>query len=108
MSNAARRPTMPPRSIPEDIDLCEKARGLVQLPHSIQWSGPRRWYDLDVLADRARVYEQVLREGTEQDIRRFIDVAELVAMWDELYLPAHVREVWRDWLARTRGVNVRC
>jgi len=42
---------------------------------------------------RARVYEQVLVEGVEQDVREIIDVDELVALWDELYLPDHVRRV---------------
>ncbi|HLL92343.1 MAG TPA: hypothetical protein VK252_05330 [Solirubrobacteraceae bacterium] len=30
-------------------------------------------YDLDDPIDRARVYEQVLREGTEDDVRFYID-----------------------------------
>ncbi len=85
MSNVARRPTMLPRSVPDDIDVCEKARGVVQLPHSLQWSGPRRRYDLAIPADRARVYEQVLRERTEQDLRRFIRVDALIALLGDLW-----------------------
>ena len=43
------------------------------------------------------VYEQVLREGNEDDIRRFIRVDDLIDMWDELVLPRHVRRAWVDW-----------
>jgi hypothetical protein len=43
---------------------------------------------------RARVYEVVLREGTERDIRRYIDGVLLVDLWDELVLPREIREAW--------------
>lgn len=43
-----------------------KAAGEVELPFHIRWSGPSISYDLNDRADRARVYEQVLREGTER------------------------------------------
>lgn len=65
-------------------------------------------YDLSVRRDRARVYEQVLREGTEEDVRRFIDVDELIDLWDELVIPRHVRRAWADWLEDHRGINVSC
>ncbi len=107
------RPDTPTRSrvhpeIPEDVNASgiEKAAGDVTLPLRVQWSGPQRTYDLTDRRDRIRVYEQVLREGTADDVRRFIDVDELLALWDDLYLPAHVRAAWRDWLARHRGARV--
>ncbi len=52
--------------VPEDLDdrSLAKARGEVELPLHIRWSGPSITYDLNDRADRARVYEQVLREGT--------------------------------------------
>jgi hypothetical protein len=78
----------------------------VTLPLRVQWSAPQRTYDLTDRRDRIRVYEQVLREGAADDVRRFIDVDELLALWDDLYLPAHVRAAWRDWLARHRGARV--
>lgn len=55
---------------------------------------------------RARVYEQVLVEGVEQDVRDIIDVDELVALWGELYLPDHVRRAWAEWLAERRGLEL--
>ena len=75
-----------------------KATGRVELPLHIRWSGPPMTYDLDDPADRARLYEQVLREGTEDDVRFFIDPAQLVDIFDELVLPATVREAWSDWV----------
>jgi hypothetical protein len=36
----------------------------------------------------------VLREGNADDIRRFIDVDELIALWDDLVLPPYVRRAW--------------
>lgn len=61
-------------------------------------------YDLDDPADRALVYEQVLREGTKDDVRFYIDPDQLAEIFDELVLPAPVREAWSDWLDRHRRV----
>lgn len=89
-----------PVAIPEDLDetVTQKARGIVELPMHIRWSGPERTYDLRKRRDRARVYEQVLREGDENDVRCFVRVDDLVDLWDELVLPDHVREAWERWL----------
>lgn len=77
-----------------------KASGEVELPLHIRWSGPSITYDLNDSADRARVYEQVLREGTESDIRYYVDADQLRGLFDELVLPPPVRRVWGDWLRR--------
>lgn len=47
------------------------------LPLHIDWSGQPRRYDLSDPQQRARVYEQVLREGNDDHIRYFIDVDQL-------------------------------
>lgn len=98
-----------PVAIPDDLGVTttSKAVGVVELPEHIRWSGPPRTYDLAVRRDRARVYEQVLREGTENDIRRFVDVDDLVELWDELILPDHVRAAWERWFDR-RDAAARC
>lgn len=72
------------------------------LPIHIRWSGPELVYDLDDRADRIRVYEQVLREGTEDDVRFYVRPSELLALWDELVLPPVVRSAWAAWLSRHR------
>lgn len=104
-----RRALRPP-VLPDDVDDpgVEKATGMVTLPARVRWSSPTRQYDLEDRGQRARVYEQVLVEGTAEDVRRFIDVDELVALWDELYLPDHVRRAWAAWLAQHRSVQLPC
>ena len=105
----ARRAKRPPE-IPDDVadPAVVKATGRVTLPARVRWSAPARSYDLADRRQRARVYEQVLIEGVEQDVREIIDVDEVVGLWDELYLPDHVRRAWADWLAERRGVELPC
>ncbi len=97
-------------AVPGDLDAVdvEKATGVVELPLHIRWSGPLRLYDLADRQERARVYEQVLREGNEDDVRRFIRSDELIDLWDELVLPRNVRNAWADWLERHRRVTLLC
>lgn len=86
-----------PVALPHDLESsADKATGIVELPLHIRWSGPARRYDLDDPDDLRRVYEQVLREGTEDDVRRFVDLGRLLEVWDELVLPRHVRRAWAE------------
>lgn len=98
-----------PPEIPDDVDDpgLPKARGVVTLPRRVNWSRTDPTYDLSNRRERARVYEQVLREGTADDVRYFIDVDELIDLWDELVLPRAVSRAWIDWLAAHRNVVVR-
>jgi hypothetical protein len=99
--SSMRGPSARPVAIPDDADApgVVKASGLVELPVRVRWSGPPRHYDLADRNDRARVYEQVLSEGTDDDVRFYIDVDELIDLWPELVLPQHVRSAWCRWLA---------
>jgi hypothetical protein len=99
-------PATRPVAIPDDIDApgLHKASGLVELPLHVRWSGPGRVFDLADRADRARVYEIVLAEGTLDDVRRYVELEQLVDLWPELVLPRHVRRAWAAWLAR--GIRV--
>jgi len=108
--NRLTRATAQVPAVPDDLDVAdvEKVTGVVELPLHIRWSGPARRYDLADRQQRARVYEQVLREGIEDDVRRFIQADELIDMWDELVLPRNVRYAWADWLGRHRGVSLSC
>jgi hypothetical protein len=83
-----------------------KASGHIQLPTHVRWSGPPKLYDLNRRQDRSRVYEQVLREGTEEDVRLFINVDELIELWDELVLPKSVRRAWAEWILHNRHVEL--
>ena len=77
------------------------ASGRIQLPLHVRWSDPPKTYDLDDRRDRALVYEQILREGTAEDVLCFIDVDELIDLWDDLVLPRFVRRAWAEWFLCT-------
>jgi hypothetical protein len=91
--------------VPVDLDAAalSKAQGRVELPLHVRWSGQPLTYDLDDRSDRARVYEQVLREGTADDVRFYVDADRLLELWDELVLPPAVREAWTGWIERRRS-----
>lgn len=94
---------MRPVAVPDDLgSSTPKASGRIELPRHIRWSGPAVSYDLDDRADRARVYEQVLREGTDNDVRFYVEAGQLLELWDELVLPPTVRQAWTAWLERYR------
>jgi hypothetical protein len=101
---STRTPTLGPasRAVALPADLADtslpKANGRVELSLHVRWSGPPITYDLDDRADRARVYEQVLREGTEDDVRFYVDADRLIELWDELVLPPPVRDAWAAWI----------
>lgn len=103
-------PDSRPVAVPDDVDspVIEKAQGIVELPRRVRWSGPPKTYDLDPRRDRVRVYEQVLREGNDEDVRRYIDVNELLRLWDELVLPTYVRRAWAEWFRRHGRADVAC
>lgn len=98
--SSALGPAARPVAIPEDFDSADLTRavGKVELPLHIRWSGGPLVYDLEDPADLARVYEQVLREGTEQDVRHYVDPDQLLKIWDELVLPPAVSDAWAPWL----------
>ncbi len=95
-------PAARPVAVPEDLDdpTLPRVAGVVELPQHIRWSGPPITYDLNDRADRIRVYEQVLREGTDDDVRYYVQVDELRELFAELVLPPPVRRAWADWLRR--------
>ena len=53
------------------------------------------------------VYELVLQEGNGAHIREYIDVDELLELWDEMYLPVGVEAAWADYFERVGGSPVR-
>lgn len=103
-------PATRPVAVPPDLDdpAIGKAAGLVGLPLRIRWSHPRRAYDLAVRSERALVYEQVLAEGTEQDVQRFVGAEDLLDLWDDLVLPDHVRRAWAPWVSARQARQGPC
>jgi transcriptional regulator with XRE-family HTH domain len=80
-----------------------KALAIIELPLHLEWSGGNRKRDLADRADRVRVYELVLREGTPEDVLRYVDPTLLLDAFDELNLPAAIRTAWQPVVARWRG-----
>jgi hypothetical protein len=83
-------------------------KGVVRLPNHVFWSGPERTWDLQDRRQRIQVYELVLTEGNEEDVRRFIDLDDLAELWPDLWLPPHVKEAWSHHLRRLKGVELAC
>ena len=82
----------------------EQALAAVQLPLTLNWSQRGRVFRLSDRGDRARVYELVLREGSDAEVLAYIDGALLVDLWDELVLPRAVRAAWSPLIDQVRGV----
>ncbi len=73
----------------------DRVFGQVRLPLHLNWTQPGKVFNLSDRRQRARVYEIVLREGTPEDIREYVDGTLLVDLWPELVLPAAVRREWQ-------------
>ena len=88
-----------PFALPARLDELDgpSVDGLVRLPVHLDWSAGRV-YDLTDPVDRRRVYELVLREGSLDDLRRYIAVRELAEQFDELVLPDEIRTAWAELL----------
>jgi len=91
-TSARGKPTWVPDRLPR-LDVV-RALAAVELPLHLNWSAPGRVFDLRSRADRARVYEIVLQEGTPTDILAYVDGALLVDLWEDLVLPRSVRSTW--------------
>lgn len=89
-------------SIPDRLSRLplEQALARVELPLHLDWSSADRTVDLADRRSRARCYEAVIREGTPDDIRTYIDGALLVDLWDDLVLPLDVRRAWQPLIDR--------
>jgi hypothetical protein len=103
-------PDARPVAVADDVDSqgLVKASGVVELPFHVRWSEPTMRYELQDRADRIRVYEQVFREGTEEDVKFFVDVDQLFELWDDLVLPPSVRRTWAKWFRVHRSVDLGC
>jgi hypothetical protein len=88
-----------PVAVPGSLDeLAGPLTGEVALPVRLAWSGQRS-FDLAIEHDRRLLYELVLTEGGIEDVRRYVAAAELVRLWDDLWLSPHVRRAWQALIA---------
>jgi hypothetical protein len=68
--------------------------GTLQLPLHLDASA-RSTFDLADEHRRELLYQLVLLEaGSDADLEEWLDAAELVRMWPQLYLPRVVRAAW--------------
>lgn len=80
----------------------------VVMPDLVGHTGQDEW-DLRDRADRRRLYENLLAEGDQHMIMRWVDGALLVDLWAELVLPEKIRAAWEPAVegassGRVRGV----
>jgi len=82
--------------VPDRLPVLPVARALgrVVLPLTLNWSQPGRVFWLADRAQRARLYEIVLREGSAIDVLSYVDGALLADLWAELVLPRGLRAAW--------------
>jgi hypothetical protein len=69
--------------------------GRRQLPLHLD-SSARQFYDFGSRRDRAQAYQLVLLEAADRaDLEQWLQQAELLRLWAELYLPRRVRAAWQ-------------
>jgi transcriptional regulator with XRE-family HTH domain len=81
---------------------------IVRMPDMVGRTDQGEW-NLRDRSDRPRLYENLLVEGDQHMIMRWVDGALLVDVWTELVLPAKIRAAWEPAVAaastgRSRGV----
>lgn len=78
-------------------DLTGPARGTVDLPLHVVWSG-RRSYGLEQPRSRMSLYRTVLAEGQRQDLIDFLNRDLLIAQWPVLrtLISRPIRDVWES------------
>ena len=91
------KPFHVPDSLPS-LPLGQAIR-IVELPNRLAWSGQERVRNLADRSDRRFVYKQVIEEGTEEDILKYIDGRFLVDLWDELLIAPVIQELWKPLIA---------
>lgn len=97
-----------PVEIPTDLtELKAPAHGKVSLPGAVYASGAgaAHTFDLDDDRDRIRFYEIVLTNGTADDIRRYLNLNELIRLWPKLWLAPHVQRAWVNTIPFASGEN---
>jgi DNA-binding XRE family transcriptional regulator len=78
----------------------------VLMPDLVGHTGQGEW-DLRDRADRRRLYENLMAEGDQQMMMRWVDGALLVDVWSELVLPEKIRAAWEPAVAAASSGGVR-
>lgn len=83
-------------------DLRGPATGTVTLPLAIYWQPGSKTLSLDN-HEIYSAYQAVLAEGSEEDVKRFINKERLIELWPDLNLPIHVAKIWEKQFPELRG-----
>ncbi|HEY1915068.1 MAG TPA: hypothetical protein VGH27_05770 [Streptosporangiaceae bacterium] len=71
--------------------------GTVVLPGRLFWSPAGRRWDLDDPDMVLAMYETVLQEAVSaEELASYLNVAQLIAAWQHLFLPKGVRQAWEE------------
>jgi len=82
------------------------ARGTVELPLRLYWSGPSPVFDLEDPDMRRWLYQIVLREASRpEDLTGYLDRDTLIGVWPELHLPKGVRQAWEEHHPQLRAAS---
>lgn len=86
-----------PYVVADSLDeLSGPTRGVVTLPHRLDWSGHPE-YDLSRPARLASMYKVVLTEAaTADDLRAWLSRDVLLWLWPTLWLPPPLRRRWEE------------
>jgi excisionase family DNA binding protein len=77
-----------------------------ELPFHLYWSDDNNRFDLSKRARLRSMYQIVLTEGTDDDVRTYMNRALLIDVWDELWLSPAVHEAWDSWIEAHRHAAV--
>jgi excisionase family DNA binding protein len=79
---------------------------VVELPFHLYWSDDNSRFDLSKRARLRSMYQVVLTEGSDEDVRTYVNRALLIDVWDELWLSPAVHEAWDGWIEAHRHAAV--
>lgn len=69
--------------------------GIIELPRSVHW-GPDSRADLSTAQGVAKVYRNIVREGTAVQQEAYLNADTLRQIWPELVLPERCRRAWES------------
>jgi hypothetical protein len=95
------RPFVVPGS--ED-ELQGPATGMIGLPRRIAWNIDP-FFDIDDPRQAVAAYDRLLSDGTEDDIREFVNTTVLQRIWPQLHISAIVRKYWAEALPKLDAVS---
>jgi excisionase family DNA binding protein len=102
-STARSRSSTPPIDWSRDTGPID---AVVELPFHLYWSDDNNRFDLCKRARLRSMYQVVLTEGSDEDVRTYVNRVLLIDVWDELWLSPAVHEAWDGWIEAHRHAAV--